>query len=66
MVIKWVAEPNPDPGTDSLLQEVLLWSDDRTRSADPDPRNGLAGSESVMFHQVAANQSARAAQTSCD
>lgn len=48
----------------SLLQEVLLWSDHRTWSTDPDPGNGLSGCEAVMFHQVTANQRPRPAQTS--
>lgn len=48
---------------DSLVQEVLLRPDDRTRPADPDPGDGLAGREAVMFHQVTTNQSARSAQT---
>lgn len=48
----------------SLFKEVLLWSNHRARSADPDPGDGLTCSEAVMLHQVTANQSARPAQTS--
>lgn len=51
--------------SDSLLQEVLLWSNHRARSADPDPGYGLTCREAVVFHQVTANQSACPAQTSC-
>lgn len=52
--------------SDSLFQEVLLSTDDGSRSADSDPGYGFSCSEAEVFHQVAANESARTTQASCD
>lgn len=49
----------------SLLQEVLLGSDDRSWATDPDPSDGFRRSEAEMFHQETANQSACPAQARC-
>lgn len=40
-----------------LFQVMLLGSDDRTWSADAYPGDGFCGRETVMLHEVTANQS---------
>lgn len=50
--------------TYSLFHKVLLWSNDRARSADPDPCNGFSSCKSEMLHQVATNEGACSAKAS--
>lgn len=46
-----------------LFNKVLLRSNDGPWSADPYPGDGLCSSQPVMFHHIAADQSASSPQT---
>lgn len=47
-----------------LFNKVLLRPNDGPWTADSYPGNDLCSSQAVMFHHIAANQSASSAETS--
>lgn len=46
----------------NLYQEMLLWSEDRSRSAKPYPSDESCSRKLVMLHGIASNQTPRSSQ----